>query len=402
VRILMLAPEPFLEPRGTPFSVYHRAKALVTLGYEVDLVTYPMGKQVTLPGLRIYRAPALPFIRQVKIGPSLAKLPLDLLLFLTAVWRLCLRRYRYLHTHEEAGLMGVLLAFLFGCKHLYDMHSDLSQQMSNFAFTKSKPLIRCVEAAQKLIVRRADAVIAICPDLELTVKRLVPQKPVYMIENVAVDETLPPASAEATSKLRQQWHLDDSPVLLYTGTFESYQGIELLLRSAVKVRSTFPQARYVLVGGKPEQVEKQRLLALELGVSEAICFVGQRPLEEMPLYMAMADILLSPRSEGTNTPLKLYTYLRSGKPILATAILSHTQILTPEMAKLVSPTPEGLAQGAIELLQDRDQATVLGAYGKQVAEERYSWPAFLEKNRQAYREFTSLVHLGGDDGKVPC
>ncbi|HLQ28787.1 MAG TPA: glycosyltransferase, partial [Ktedonobacteraceae bacterium] len=132
MRILMLAPEPFLEPRGTPFSVYHRAKALVTLGYEVDLVTYPMGKQVTLPGLRIYRAPALPFVRQVKIGPSFAKLPLDLLLFLTAVWRLCLRRYRYLHTHEEAGLMGVLLAFLFGCKHLYDMHSDLSQQMSNF------------------------------------------------------------------------------------------------------------------------------------------------------------------------------------------------------------------------------------------------------------------------------
>jgi glycosyltransferase involved in cell wall biosynthesis len=338
----------------------------------------------------------------VKIGPSLAKLPLDLLLFLTAVWRLCLRRYRYLHTHEEAGLMGVLLAFLFGCKHLYDMHSDLSQQMSNFAFTKSKPLIGCVEAAQKLIVRRADAVIAICPDLELTVKRLVPQKPVYMIENAAVDETLPPASAEAATKLRQQWHLDDCPVLLYTGTFESYQGIELLLRSAVIVHSTFPQARYVLVGGKPEQVEKQRLLALELGVSEAICFVGQRPLEEMPLYMAMADILLSPRSEGTNTPLKLYTYLRSGKPILATAILSHTQILTPEVAKLVSPTPEGLAQGAMELLLDGDQATVLGAYGKQVAEERYSWPAFLEKNRQAYREFTSLVHLGGDDGKVPC
>jgi len=392
VRILMIAPEPFLEPRGTPFSVYHRAKALVTLGYEVDLVTYPMGKQVTLPGLRIYRAPALPFIRQVKIGPSLAKLPLDLLLFLTAVWRLCLRRYRYLHTHEEAGLMGVLLAFLFGCKHLYDMHSDLSQQMSNFAFTKSKPLIRCVEGAQKLIVRRADAVIAICPELELTVKRLVPQKPVYMIENVAVDETLPPASAEATTKLRQQWHLDDCPVLLYTGTFESYQGIELLLRSAVIVHSAFPQARYVLVGGKPEQVEKQRLLALELNVSEAICFVGQRPLEEMPLYMAMADILLSSRSEGTNTPLKLYTYLRSGKPILATAILSHTQILTPEMAKLVSPTPEGLAQGAIELLQDRDQATVLGAHGKQVAEQRYSWPAFLGKNRQAYREFTSLVH----------
>jgi hypothetical protein len=73
MRILMIAPEPFLEPRGTPFSVYHRAKALVTLDYEVDLVTYPMGKQVELPGLRVYRAPRLPFMCKVKIGPSLAK-----------------------------------------------------------------------------------------------------------------------------------------------------------------------------------------------------------------------------------------------------------------------------------------------------------------------------------------
>jgi glycosyltransferase involved in cell wall biosynthesis len=392
VRILMIAPEPFLEPRGTPFSVYHRAKALVTLGYEVDLVTYPIGKQVALPGLRIYRAPALPFIRKVKIGPSLAKFPLDLCLFLTALWRLCLRRYRYIHTHEEAGVMGVVLAFIFGCKHLYDMHSDLSQQMSNFAFTKSTVLIRCVEALQKLIVSRADAVIAICPDLEQTVKRLAPGKPVYMIENVAVDEALPPANESDVALIRQRWKLGTDPVLLYTGTFESYQGIELLLRSVALVRPAFPNARYVLVGGKPEQVEKQRLLAQELGIAEMVCFVGQRPLEEMPQYMALADILLSPRSEGTNTPLKLYTYLRSGKPILATDIYSHSQILTSRMAMLVPPTQEGLARGALELLNNPELAQRLGAYGQSVAEKNYSWPAFLEKNSHAYSEFTGLTH----------
>ena len=388
VRILMIAPEPVLEPRGTPFSVYHRAKVLVTLGYEVDLVTYPIGKDVTLPGLRIIRAPALPFIRKVKIGPSMAKLPLDLFLFITVVWRLCLRKYRYIHTHEEAGLMGVILAALFGCKHLYDMHSDLSQQMSNFSFTKSKALIYCVDAVQKLIVRKADAVIAICPDLEQTVKKIAPGKPVYMIENVAVDEALPAPSESDVERLRRQWKLEGKTVLLYTGTFEGYQGIDILLRSVALVRSDFPMARYVLVGGKPEQVEKQRQLAQELGISDMVCFVGQRPLEEMPQYMALADILLSPRSEGTNTPLKLYTYLRSGKPILATDIFSHSQILTSRMAMLVPPTPEGLAQGALELLKDQELAQRLGEYGQSIAEKNYSWPAFLEKNRKAYEDFT--------------
>lgn len=380
-----------MEPRGTPFSVYHRTKALLALGYEVDLVTYPIGEYVALPGLHIYRAPRLPFIRKVKIGPSLAKIPLDMLLFLTAFWRLCLRRYRFLHTHEEAGLMGVVLAWLFGCKHLYDMHSDLAQQMSNFAVTKSSLLIGCIGAIQKLIVRRADAVIAICPDLETAVRRISPGKVVYMIENLAVDEALPPADADAALRLRQQWELGDGPVLVYTGTFESYQGIELVLRSAVIVLPAFPTARYVLAGGKPEQIEKQRLLAGALGIAESIRFVGQRPLDEMPQYMALADILLSPRSGGTNTPLKLYTYLRSGKPILATAILSHSQILTPDMAALVAPTPEGLAQGAIELLQDVGKAQRLGEHGRQVAEEQYSWPAFMEKNRRAYGGFTGMA-----------
>ena len=391
MRILMIAPEPFLEPRGTPFSVYHRAKALVTLGYEVDIVTYPIGKQVALPGLRIYRAPALPFIHKVKIGPSLAKFPLDLCVLLTAVWWLCWRRYHYLHTHEEAGVMGIVLASIFRCKHLYDMHSDLSQQMSNFAFTKSRVLIHCVEALQKLIVRKADAVITICPDLEQTVKRLAPGKPVYMIENVAVDEALPPANERDIALIRQQWKLGTDPVLLYTGTFESYQGIELLLHSVVLVRRAFPKARYVLVGGKPEQVEKERLLAQKLGIAEMVCFVGQRPLEEMPQFMALADILLSPRIEGTNTPLKLYTYLRSGKPILATDIFSHTQILTSRMAMLVPPTVEGMAQGALELLNNPELAQRLGQYGRSVAEKNYSWSAFLQKNYHAYSEFTGLM-----------
>lgn len=383
----MIAPEPFLEPRGTPFSVYHRAKALTTLGHQVDLVTYPIGKRVEMPGLRVYRSLALPFIRKVKIGPSFAKLPLDLFLFLTALWRLSVGHYQYLHTHEEAGFMGVFLSRIFGCKHLYDMHSDLSQQMSNFAFTRNKLLLKSVEAVQQYIVRHADAVIAICPDLETTVKAIDAEKPVYMIENVAVDEALPEAKMDDVVALRQKLQLGDGPVLLYTGTFEGYQGIELVLHSIPTVLESFPDVRYVFAGGKPEQVEVQRQLAQALGIAEMIRFVGQRPLEEMPMYMAMADVLLSPRSRGTNTPLKLYTYLRSGKPILATAILSHTQILTSQMAVLVPPTAEGLAHGAIQLLEQPEQARQLGEQGRLIAEKLYSWPAFLEKNRRAYEHF---------------
>ena len=85
MKILMIAPEPFFEPRGTPFSEYFRIKALSELGHEVDLVTYPIGKMSKFPKLRIFRSLKVPFISKVKVGPSLAKLPLDFFLFFSAV-----------------------------------------------------------------------------------------------------------------------------------------------------------------------------------------------------------------------------------------------------------------------------------------------------------------------------
>ncbi|HEY7417705.1 MAG TPA: hypothetical protein VH593_21160, partial [Ktedonobacteraceae bacterium] len=70
MRILILAPQPFLEERGAPFAIYHHIKVLLEMGFRVDLVTYHVGKDISLPGLRIFRIPALPFIRKVKVGPS--------------------------------------------------------------------------------------------------------------------------------------------------------------------------------------------------------------------------------------------------------------------------------------------------------------------------------------------
>ena len=110
MRILMIAPEPYFEPRGTPFSEYHRIRALTTLGHTVDLVTYPFGTDVEIPGLRIFRSMRPPFVSRVKIGPSLAKLPLDAFLTLAAFRRALSGNYDVIHSHEEGGLIGIVLA----------------------------------------------------------------------------------------------------------------------------------------------------------------------------------------------------------------------------------------------------------------------------------------------------
>jgi glycosyltransferase involved in cell wall biosynthesis len=400
MRILMVAPEPFFEPRGTPFSVYHRARALGELGHTIDLLTYHIGADVTLPRVTLRRAPRLPFVRRVKIGPSLVKFPLDALLFAATLRLLLRRRYDCIHTHEEAGLFGAVLGRLFRVPHVYDMHSQLSRQLTTFGFTRSRALIGLMRGVERAIIQSARVVIVICQDLEDVVASIAPGKLVVLIENTAVMANTADTGADAageTERLRSELGLVErrGPVLLYTGTFESYQGLGLLVESMPAVLERFPDATYVLAGGRAEQIAALAAHAERLGVRHALRLPGQRPPDEMPALMALADVLLSPRSAGTNTPLKIYSYLRAGRPILATRVQSHTQTLTDAEALLVEPTSAALAEGAIALLRDGVLRRRLAEGARRLAAAKYSDEAFLERTAEAYRWVTERPAVAG-------
>ena len=72
MRVLMVSPHPVYSPRGTPISVFNRCQALCALGHQVDLVTYPVGEDLPVEGLRYLRA-TLPGVHKVAVGPSFAK-----------------------------------------------------------------------------------------------------------------------------------------------------------------------------------------------------------------------------------------------------------------------------------------------------------------------------------------
>ena len=382
MHILMIAPEPFFEPRGTPFSELHRIRALTSLGHTVDLVTYPFGADVSLPGLRIIRSLRPPLVSRVRIGPSWAKVPLDALLSLTAMRLALTRKYDAIHSHEEGGAIGIVLAAMLRKPHLYDMHSSLPQQIENFGYGRAKRLARLFGWVERLMIKRSRVVIVICEDLEDTVKALRLPVPTVLIENAAGSGSAP--SAGTGLAIRNALGLSEAtPVVLYTGTFEAYQGLDLLFEAMGKVIAARPDARLVMVGGEPAQVETARKSVEALGLSPHVIFSGQRPAEEVPAYLDAATVLVSPRSSGTNTPLKIYQYLRSGRPIVATRLRTHTQVLNDDVAILTPATPEGLAEGLLRGIGDAD-AAVIGARARELAETKYSDEAFVEKTRRAY------------------
>ena len=227
LHILMVAPEPIFEPRGTPLSVVGRLKALSDMGHHVDLVTYPFGRDVDFPNVCIYRTGSFPGIRRIKIGPSLHKIPLDFLLFIKTIMMVFKKKYHLVHTHEEAGLWGLVVSRIFGIPHIYDMHSSLPQQLTNFKFTRSRFWIGLFERMEKWILKYSSGVITICQDLFDYVKKLVPERGSELIENV-VEYSSIFGEKDESEEIVDRHQLKKKKVILYAGTFESYQGLELL------------------------------------------------------------------------------------------------------------------------------------------------------------------------------
>lgn len=378
---LVIAPQPFFSPRGTPFSVYYRCLVMSEMGIELDMMTYGQGQGVDLPNLTISRGPALRWLGEIPIGPSLLKLLHDVFLFAATGWRLLFRRYDFVHAHEEGVFLAAFLKPLFSFKLIYDMHSSLPQQLTNFEFTRSKTLIGLFERLESWALRKADAVITISPALaDLVENQKIPGVH-FLIENSIFDEirTVPPEDSPETAEVETPELPADRPVVGYVGTFEAYQGIDLLLRAFVLARRTVPRAFLLLVGGTPEQVKATQQLARRLELEEHCLLTGRLEPHQARSLMAKADLLVSPRSSGTNTPLKIYEILASGVPLVASRIESHTQVLTEEICYLADPTAEDLSNAMATALDDAEGSRRLALAARRHYEEHYSRAVYEQK-----------------------
>jgi len=388
MKALVIAPQPFFTPRGTPFSVYYRTLITAELGTEVDLLTYGEGEDVDIPGVRILRIPRFAMLGDVKTGPSMLKLFLDIFLVMKTVILLIGNRYDFVHAHEEAVFFARLLKPLFGYKLVYDMHSSLPEQLTNFNYTKSRTLINLFKRLEDSCLKSADAVITICPALYNYVDNLIEDKDKHLlIENSIFDSV----RIKGNSSRSGMMHTGNTPeiiipenaqLIVYAGTLESYQGIDILLEAYGKIATRLADSVLLVVGGTADQVRMYSRKAAEIGIASQCIFTGRLSQERAQKYIGMASILVSPRSAGINTPLKIYEQLASGIPLVATNIYSHTQVLDDSVAILVESDPDDMARGLAEALSDHAKRQQIVAAAKKLYEEKYSRPVYMKKIRQ--------------------
>jgi glycosyltransferase involved in cell wall biosynthesis len=119
--------------------------------------------------------------------------------------------------------------------------------------------------------------------------------------------------------------------------------------------------------------------------------VERQPREAMAAYLALADVLVSPRAYGGNLPLKVFDYLAAGRPIVATDIPTHRTVLTDERAVLVAPESQALAEGILSLLGQPERSERLARAASRYAREHLGWDAFVHSVGEIYEEVHSLA-----------
>ncbi|MBD3162367.1 MAG: glycosyltransferase [Candidatus Eisenbacteria bacterium] len=376
MRLLLLFPHPFFQNRGTPIADRALLEVLAGRGNEIDVLTFPEGEDPGVPGVRIHRVGRIPGFDGVPPGFSFRKALYDVLLLFRCAALVRRRKPDLIHAVEESALIAAVVGGFHRTPYVYDMDSSIAAQMIE-KLPALGPLRRLFEAFERIAVRRSIAVVAVCPALERIAIAHDPAKPVHPIEDFSLLRDEQPGSAEdlrgAIGAAR------DDPLVLYVGNLERYQGIDLLLDAFARARRTVPAAQLVLIGGKPADVARYRRKAVDLGLADAAHLLGPRPVDDLAGLLGQADLLVSPRIQGINTPMKIFSYLDSGRPLLATRLPTHTQVLDEEIAGLADPAPEPFAAEMARILEDRDLGTMLAKMARLRVREQYSRDAFQRK-----------------------
>lgn len=380
-RVLLVAPQPFYADRGTPIAVRYVLHALHDLGLAADLLTVPIGKDVPVPGARIHRVANPLRAQSMPVGFSGTKVGFDLLIGWKMLGLLRGRRFQYVHAVEESVFLALLTKGRSGARVIYDMASALPEHLSKRPLFRSRPMQWLVSRAERWALSRVSVVIC-SAGLGDYVRRVAPDARVLEWRFPAVP---PGVAPEVVAARRQELGIpSDARIILYSGNFAEYQGIDLLFGAVPGVLAEHPDTYLVCVGASDEREIEVGRSMLAGAPSERIRLLPRQPRELIEQYVAMADVLVSPRSSLGNFPLKVFDYLAAGKPIVATDVPSHRCVLDDSLALLCEPSARGLAEGMSRVLRDGALAATLATSALGFATRELSWPGFVDLIARIY------------------
>lgn len=328
-------------------------------GLEVELIVPSRWNKIKEDPFRYYnvqtkfRITKIPIIDLIPLGFGKYGL------FVQSIWFLLLtklyllfKKYDLIYTREQ------LTVFFFN-KAIYEIHN----------------LPAKILGLHKIIWHKAHKIVAITKHIGLDLAKNGVAKNKIFVAHDGVDDSLF-AIVETKQQLRKKLGLpSDKKIIAYTGSFYlySWKGVDIFLAAAEKLNDKYLA---VLVGGNREDIVKNYR---NKKIPDNIKIIGHQPHHKIPYYLKAADVLVLPNKKGNvvseryTSPLKLFEYMCSSTPIVASKLPSICEVLDRQTAILVEPNdPAALAQGVERLCTDKKNGETI-AFNAKLKVKNYTW-----------------------------
>jgi glycosyltransferase involved in cell wall biosynthesis len=290
--------------------------------------------------------------------------------------------------HVSAAITSFLPAKILKMPHVYEAHSFWVAETEMLGHKKGIFFYRN-KIGEEYILRHGDKIIVMSETMRQEfIKRGAPEEKLHLIYP---STDLEQFSERNVKSVEIEGVTDDDLVVIYTGNFWPWQGVDILLDAIPYVVTEIPNVKFVIIGGKENEIDDKKE---KIGkYRDNVIFIGRQPYEIMPSFMTKADILVIPRPESQvnwTTPRKMGEYLAMGKAIVATDVGDHKRILVDNDCGVVTePNAKRFAEGLIEVLKDEELRKRLGSNARNVAYKLFNWDRAVEKTMNIYKSLVS-------------
>jgi len=241
---------------------------------------------------------------------------------------------------------------------------------------------------QNLLAARCVVCVSEPARASLIQTRHVPAEKVVVFPN-AVDVTRFRPSPDARAEIRTELGLGDRPVTIFVGNFYHWHDVATLLDAYARVLTHHPDASLILVGDGPTR-EAMMKRAAELGIGQAVRFIGSVSHRAVPRFLAAADVALAPvpvmKRDSWLSPMKVFEYLASGLAVIASRTGQIGSVIENDRnGLLVTPGDTMMLAGALSrIIEDRALRVRLGAQARADAIEKHSWGQYVRRLERLY------------------
>jgi len=273
----MLVPCPFPANHGTPGAIRELCYALGERGHKVEIVTYPLSDDsIPVDGLVIHRVAALGAHRKIVVGPSWQRLGFDALLVPKVIETVRNLRADIIHAHNfEGALAGFPGRLITGRPLIYNAINTMVDELPTYDFIRPKIVAKWMgRLLDYWVPRLANHIIADTQQLfEFMLKLGIPKDRAEVVPS-GVNVSM--FAGKSGEKIRERYNLQGKPLVIYTGTFDRFQGLDELITGFPEVVSQCPEATLMLVGGTVNEAhsEHYRQRAAELGIERNVIIIS--------------------------------------------------------------------------------------------------------------------------------